>query len=44
MEVSSVSGESDADGEEEEILPFLLHPIHDKHQRVEKDFCKLMDW
>ncbi|XP_026052257.1 AT-hook-containing transcription factor isoform X1 [Carassius auratus] len=43
VEVSSVSGESDADGEEEEILPFLLHPLHDKHQRVERDFSKLMD-
>ncbi|XP_058613182.1 microtubule organization protein AKNA isoform X2 [Onychostoma macrolepis] len=43
VEVSSVSGESDADGEEEEILPFLLHPLQDKHQRVEKDFRNLMD-
>ncbi|XP_016141638.1 AT-hook-containing transcription factor isoform X2 [Sinocyclocheilus grahami] len=44
VEVSSVSGESDADGEEEEeILPFLLHPIHVKHQRVERDFSKLVD-
>ncbi|KTF83029.1 hypothetical protein cypCar_00011437 [Cyprinus carpio] len=44
VEVSSVSGESDADREEEEILPFLLHPLYDKHQHVGKDFCKLMDW
>ncbi|KAL0163051.1 hypothetical protein M9458_042447, partial [Cirrhinus mrigala] len=43
VEVSSVSGESDADREEEEILPFLLHPLYDKHQRVEKDFSKLVD-
>ncbi|XP_016407422.1 AT-hook-containing transcription factor-like [Sinocyclocheilus rhinocerous] len=44
VEVSSVSGESDADREEEEeILPFILHPLHVKHQRVERDFSKLMD-
>ncbi|KAK2872498.1 hypothetical protein Q8A67_022395 [Cirrhinus molitorella] len=43
VEVSSVSGESDIDNEKDEILPFLLHPLYDKHQRVEKDFSKLMD-
>ncbi|XP_043077694.1 microtubule organization protein AKNA [Puntigrus tetrazona] len=43
VEVSSVSGDSDADGEEDEIIPFLLYPLNDKHQRVEKDFSKLMD-
>uniref|UniRef100_A0A8C1LA80 AT-hook transcription factor n=1 Tax=Cyprinus carpio TaxID=7962 RepID=A0A8C1LA80_CYPCA len=43
VEVSSVSGESDVDGEEDEILPFLLYPLHDKHQHVERDFSKLMD-
>ncbi len=45
MEVSSVSGESDRNDEsEEEILPFLLHPLQDKHQHVEKDFRNLIDW
>ncbi|CAM4666573.1 unnamed protein product [Leuciscus chuanchicus] len=42
VEVSSVSGESDADREEEEILPFVLHPLYDKHKHVEKDFSNLM--
>lgn len=43
MEVSSVSGESDTDREEEKILPFVLRPLYDKHQRVEKDFSNLVD-
>ncbi|XP_051533350.1 microtubule organization protein AKNA-like isoform X2 [Myxocyprinus asiaticus] len=43
VEVSSVSGESDVDREEDEILPSLLHPLYDKHQCVEKDFSNLMD-
>ncbi|KAK9955179.1 hypothetical protein ABG768_015067 [Culter alburnus] len=43
VEVSSVSGESDTDREEEKILPFVLRPLYDKHQRVEKDFSNLMD-
>ncbi|XP_067280367.1 microtubule organization protein AKNA isoform X2 [Pseudorasbora parva] len=43
VEVSSVSGESDTDREEEEILPFVLCPLYCKHQHVEKDFSNLMD-
>ncbi|XP_065100185.1 microtubule organization protein AKNA isoform X2 [Paramisgurnus dabryanus] len=43
VEVSSVSGESDEDREEEEMLPSHLHPLYDKHQRVEKDFGNLID-
>ncbi|ROL47457.1 AT-hook-containing transcription factor [Anabarilius grahami] len=43
VEVSSVSGESDTDREEEKILPFVLRPLYDKHQRVEKDFSNLVD-
>lgn len=43
VEVSSVSGESDAD-REEEIIPFVLDPLYVKHQHVEKDFSNLMDW
>ncbi|XP_077088847.1 microtubule organization protein AKNA isoform X3 [Siphateles boraxobius] len=42
VEVSSVSGESNAEREEEEILPFVLHPLYDKHKHVEKDFSNLM--
>lgn len=44
VEVSSVSGESDSGREEMEMLPFVLHPLDNKHQRVEKDFSELMDW
>ncbi|XP_017570103.1 microtubule organization protein AKNA isoform X2 [Pygocentrus nattereri] len=45
MEVSSVSGDSAGDREEneEEILPSLLNPLHEKHQHVEKDFNSLMN-
>ncbi|XP_051536384.1 microtubule organization protein AKNA-like [Myxocyprinus asiaticus] len=43
VEVSSVSEESNGDREEDEIFPSLLHPLYDKHQRVEKDFRNLMD-
>lgn len=43
VEVSSVSGESDSGREEMEMLPFVLHPLDNKHQRVEKDFSELMD-
>ncbi|XP_056301674.1 microtubule organization protein AKNA [Danio aesculapii] len=43
VEVSSVSGESDGGREDEEILPFLFHPLDNKHQCVEKDFSELMD-
>ncbi|KAG1943400.1 microtubule organization protein AKNA [Pimephales promelas] len=44
VDVSLVSRESDADREEEEILPFGLHPLYDKHKHVEKDFSNLMGW
>ncbi|XP_051959908.1 microtubule organization protein AKNA [Xyrauchen texanus] len=43
VEVSSVSGESDVDREDDEILPSLLHPLYDKRQCVERDFSNLMD-
>ncbi|KAK3524118.1 hypothetical protein QTP70_017975, partial [Hemibagrus guttatus] len=45
LEVSSVSGESDGEREEveEDMLPSVLRPLNHKHQRVEKDFSKLMD-
>ncbi|KAG7320858.1 hypothetical protein KOW79_015273 [Hemibagrus wyckioides] len=45
LEVSSVSGESDGEREEgeEDMLPSVLRPLDHKHQRVEKDFSKLMD-
>lgn len=45
LEVSSVSGESDGERQEgeEEMLPSVLRPLNHKHQRVEKDFSKLMD-
>ncbi|KAL7854107.1 hypothetical protein AOLI_G00209510 [Acnodon oligacanthus] len=45
LEVSSVSEDSAGDKEEneEEILPSLLNPLHQKHQHVEKDFSTLMD-
>ncbi|XP_036444979.1 microtubule organization protein AKNA [Colossoma macropomum] len=45
LEVSSVSEDSAGDREEdeEEILPSLLNPLQQKHQRVEKDFSSLMD-
>ncbi|KAG7476837.1 hypothetical protein MATL_G00087070 [Megalops atlanticus] len=45
-EVSSVSGESDGEGggDPEEGLPSALPPsLHQKHQRVERDFSILMD-
>ncbi|KAI4902648.1 hypothetical protein NFI96_028708 [Prochilodus magdalenae] len=45
LEVSSVTEENDGNGVEaiEEIHPLLFHPLHQKHQRVEKDFSNLMD-
>ncbi|XP_034152898.1 microtubule organization protein AKNA isoform X2 [Esox lucius] len=41
VEVSSASGESE--GDEEALSSFLLHPLHTKHTRVERDFSMLMN-
>lgn len=46
LEVSSVNEGSDGDEEEdakEQILPYILHPLHQKHKLVEKDFSNLTD-
>ncbi|KAM9450375.1 uncharacterized protein akna isoform 1-T1 [Clarias gariepinus] len=45
LEVSSVSGESDGDGEkgEDDMLPSVCHPLNHKQHRVEKGFRSLMD-
>ncbi|KAF5896244.1 AT-hook-containing transcription factor-like isoform X1, partial [Clarias magur] len=45
LEVSSVSGESDAGGEsgEDDMLPSVCRPLNHKQHRVEKGFSRLMD-